>query len=199
VVSFTYTGLSSYTTPVLLHAALVEDGVDGNTNVLRKLLWEPQGRIINDQWVTDQTRTENIDFNMNINVSDPDKLYLIVFVQDKDSKRILQTIISKAPSKVGVIVGLPDDPNSAILNGLQIYPNPASLQINVRSEVVLPREYAWKIIDQRGVIVSEGTLKRDLQESQQLDVSRLANGIYFLSIQSSDRAILYKKIAIMNQ
>jgi hypothetical protein len=42
-------------------------------------------------------------------------------------------------------------------------------------------------------------LKRDLRQPQSIDISRIPNGIYFLRVQTSQRAVFYKKIAVMNR
>jgi hypothetical protein len=82
---------------------------------------------------------------------------------------------------------------------LEVYPNPASTTMNLRLENVLPTDYQWKVVDQRGVVVLEGKLNRDLRTPQQVDISRIANGIYFLQIQTGSRSLMYKKIAVMNE
>ena len=97
-----------------------------------------------------------------------------------------------------MIVELPDDPTAAEIYGIKIYPNPASKEINLQLDNTLLQQYSWKLIDQRGVTVLQGGLNRDLREPQQIDISGIANGIYFMAIQTSDRSILYKKIAVLN-
>jgi PKD repeat protein len=199
-VDYTYIDtVSTLTNPVMLHAALVETGVNGNTNVLRKLLLQPEGRVITRIWTEGQTESITINYPIDIPIVDPDNLYIITFVQDKNTKRILQSTITKAPSKEGTVaVGLPDDPAVAALHGLSVYPNPASHSFYFGLGQRLTADYTWRVIDQRGVTVLEGDLNRDLSEPQQVDVSKLANGIYFVAIQTSNRSVMYKKLAIVN-
>ena len=59
--------------------------------------------------------------------------------------------------------------------------------------------YTYSIVDQRGVTVLKGTMDRNQDIDQEVDVSALANGIYFVAIGSSEKAMVYKKIAIMNR
>jgi hypothetical protein len=199
-VDFEYKGTTPYADPVILHLALVENGVGGHSNVLRELLWNPQGKIITTSWTTGQVQNEVFDYATYTRIFNKDSLYLIAFVQNKNTKEVLQTVISKVKgSKEGVIVGLPDDPTTAAIQGLDIYPNPASLNLNFGHDEVLPYNYEWKVIDQRGVTVLNGALNRDLRTPQQVDVSRIANGIYFLQIQVGNRSVMYRKIAIMNE
>ena len=199
-VDLAYTGTVAYPNPVLLHAALVEDGIGGNNrNVLRKFIWGPQGkRLEGPVAVGNQFNDIAINFDMNAIVTNPSNLYLIVFVQDKVTKRVLQSRIVKAPSKESVIVGV-EDPNVSVLRDLNVYPNPASKVIKFSLDKILSHQYSWRIIDQRGVTVADGSLNTDLRDPQEVDISNLANGIYFLAIQTGDRAVLYRKIAIMNR
>jgi hypothetical protein len=198
-IDFEYIGQSEFTSPVLLHAALVEGTVGDNTNVLRKLIWGPAGKLVTDTWSVGEVSSQAVNFMMNAHIWKPNDLYVIAFVQDKNTKRILQTVIVKAPLKDDVVVGLPEDPSVAAIHGLEVYPNPASTTMNLRLENVLPTDYQWKVVDQRGVVVLEGKLNRDLRTPQQVDISRIANGIYFLQIQTGSRSLMYKKIAVMNE
>jgi hypothetical protein len=134
-------------------------------------------------------------------VTDGDSLAIIAWVQEKNTTRILQAVEVKITDtkQSQTPVGLPDDPVVADVRNITIYPNPASQRINIRLEDKLRRDYHWKIIDQRGVVVLDGGLNRDLTTPQEVDISRIANGIYFMAIQYKDRAVLYKKIAVMNR
>ncbi|HEY3404802.1 MAG TPA: PKD-like domain-containing protein [Ohtaekwangia sp.] len=194
--------------PVILHAALVETGLPGNPygnkNSLRKLLFGPEGWVIDAQLnagvLFDSIRS-NMNFPIDVPVVDGNKLSIIAFVQEKKTTRILQSVQVPipGPKQSQAPVGLPDDPIVSEISKVSIYPNPASQNINVYLEEKLKHDYHWKIIDQRGVVVLDGELQRDLTNAQQVDISTIANGIYFMAIQYGDRAVLYKKIAVMNR
>jgi hypothetical protein len=56
------------------------------------------------------------------------------------------------------------------------------------------------MIDQRGVTVLSGKLNQDFSSGpQQIDVSGIANGIYFMAIQTGDQSVVHRKIAVMNR
>ena len=182
----------------MFQAILVEDNV-GNTNmnVVRKFLWGPQGQQVDGGVLPNSTTDFAVDYDMNITVSNSDNLYVIAFVQDKNTKRILQSVIVKAPSLPGVIVGIPEDPKANSLRDLIVYPNPSFGVLKLKMDEVLPYDYTWNIIDQRGVTVQEGGVNRDLRTPQEIDVSLLPAGIYFMQIQTDHKALFYKKIAII--
>jgi hypothetical protein len=103
------------------------------------------------------------------------------------------------PKKFGrTTVGIADNPFGAEISNIQVYPNPASKQVNFAIENVLTRDYSYKIIDQRGVTVLDGKLNRDLSTPQVVEIDALSNGIYFVQIRTGDKSVVYKKLAVMN-
>ena len=200
-VSFTYVdSMRNLTTPVIMHAALVETDISGNKNVLRKLLWESGGRTETRTWVEGDNLMVPINYALDVPVTDGNNLYLIVFVQDKLTDHILQTAITKVPSKVGLTpVGIVDNPFDAEIRDIHVYPNPASKHISFALENPLTRNYTYRIIDQRGVTILEGELNHDLSVPQQVELNVLSNGIYFVQFRAKEKVILYKKIAVMNR
>ncbi len=211
LITYTYIdSLKPLTTPVTLHAALIERGINGNGNVVRKLLLQSEGRTVNRTWDVNQsnpTEVADIPYALDVPVTNPDNLYIVAFVQDNSgpasatSRRILQSVIVKASRKVGpVITGIEDNPIIAELKGLNIYPNPASQIVKLNSDINFKRNYTWKLIDQRGVTVLSGDLKKDFSDGEQrIGVGHLANGIYIMVIQTGEKSAVHKKIAIMNR
>ncbi len=209
-VTFTYIdSIKTYTTPVSLHVGLLERGVpnsgtvNGTVNVVRKLLLTGAGKTLTRTWAYGESETVNISYVLDVPITNTDSLYLLAFVQDQllDSKRLLQSAIIKTEPKNGItVVGLPDDPISGEIRELTVYPNPASQHFNISSEANLSRKYTWQLIDQRGVTVLSGDLYQDFSHgAQKVEVGELANGIYFLAIQTGEKSIVHKKIAIMNK
>jgi hypothetical protein len=209
-----YTYIDSRTTldvPVTFHAALIERGVNGNGNVVRKLLLSSVGKTIDRVWdVNSSMPYEDIavDYALDVPIVNPDNLYILAFVQDNSgansvtARRILQSVIVGAPRKVGpVITGIEEDDQAvAELKGLIIYPNPASQIVKLHSDHNFTRDYRWSLIDQRGVTVISGTIQRDFSGGDQhIPVGNLPNGLYIMAIQTSDKSVVHKKIAVMNR
>ena len=210
-VRYTYIdSLNTLDIPVTFHAALIERGVNGNGNVVRKLLLRSEGSTIERMWDASAStpyEDASIDYTIDVPIVNPDNLYILAFVQDNSLpgsptvRRILQSVIVKAPRKVGpVITGVEDNPTVAELRGLVVYPNPASQFVNLHSDINFKRDYTWKLIDQRGALVMSGDLQRDFSNGdQQINVGDLSNGMYIMTIQTGDKSVVHKKIAIMNR
>jgi hypothetical protein len=186
--------------PIIFQVALVEDNINGNRNVLRKFLLQSEGMTVNRSWIATDVQTIDIDYPIDVPVVNPNNLYLVAFVQDKTTRRILQSRIFKAPVKVGITpVGIEDDPTTAEIRNISVYPNPASQRLNFFLENELTGNYGWHIVDQRGVTVLEGELNKDLSSPQQVSIGDIANGIYFVRFTRGDKTIVYRKIAVMNR
>lgn len=189
-----------------MQAALVEAGIAGNGPVVRKLLLNSEGKTVTRTWINGDEEEVIVNYTMDVPVVNPDSLTVVAFIQDNvigqfRSNKVLQARVVKSNRKKGtLIVGIDDNPVTGELSELSIYPNPASNKLNILSPVNLIRQYRWKMIDQRGIEVMDGDLQQDFSVGpQQIDVSPLANGIYFMSIQTGEKSIIYRKIAIMNR
>lgn len=73
---------------------------------------------------------------------------------------------------------------------LMIYPNPSAGIFMI--ETFSPNKQLVKIVDTRGKVV----YRKDIRDSEHLDVSSLSDGIYYLTI-NTDKSILNKKIIII--
>jgi hypothetical protein len=199
-IEFVYVdSVTSLRSPVTFHAALIETDLNGNKNVLRKLLLQSEGFTVNRAWQYMDKQTIDINYTMDVQVSDPSKLYLVVFAQDFNTRRIHQATMVKAPNKVGVPpVGIEDDPITAEIWNISVFPNPASKEVKFYLENTLTHDFRWEIVDQRGVTVRDGELNRDLSTPQEVAIHDLANGIYFVRFRLADKTMVYRKLAIMN-
>ena len=75
--------------------------------------------------------------------------------------------------------------NDATSFDFQIYPNPASTELTILSDV--PTEF--RIVDMQGTVIKTGII----QQSAYIDISFLANGIYFILTQNGQAAKFIKQ------
>ena len=84
------------------------------------------------------------------------------------------------PSQKGILIK-PRSSNEQELN-CKIYPNPAHDYINIRSEDQ-NIQVRFQIVNSSGHIVNNGLIN---ESTEQIDISQLTNGIYFLNIATVD-------------
>jgi hypothetical protein len=192
--------LNALNSSVIVHAALIEANVGTNRNVVRRLLPAADGIFVNQTWtLATDTVVVPINYTVDVPISDPTQLYLVAFVEGKEDKVIYQSVKFKVSKKNGrQIVGLPQEIIAAEIRDLNVYPNPASMVVNFQLDNKLTHDYQWEIIDQRGVTVLSGDLNRNLTAPQQVDISRLANEIYLVKIQTPNGKPMYRKLAVLN-
>ncbi|MEK6783094.1 MAG: PKD-like domain-containing protein [Bacteroidota bacterium] len=216
-VQLTITARQDFTTPLIAHVTLVEDNVGGNRNVLRKLLFGGDGETITNTWVAGQSLVKlRSDVEIDVPVANSDNLRLVAFVQDKNDipkvplgesastpfKEIYQSVNIKAPRKTGSpVVGIVDkDPAPpTTLNGIRIFPNPANGSFNFELPEGSASGFTWKLADQRGVVLQKGDFDDAFNNRMQVDISGVANGVYFVIIAGPGKSIVYQKLVIMNR
>ena len=208
---------NSFTDPVTVQLALVDELThvyyDGSTPtdsrlVVRKLILGNEGIPIDIDWTSGTSQSIPFEQIIDVPITDGGNQYLVAFVQDKlqlqnghtKPRYIHQSVVSPAIQRKGVKpVGLEDDPIAAEIRDIQIYPNPANNILKFRLKNKLTRDYTWRMIDQRGITVLNGDVNQFFEEPQEIDISQLANGIYFIQIGIGDTSLIYRKIAVMNR
>lgn len=76
------------------------------------------------------------------------------------------------------------------MSSFEMYPNPAEDYLQLRYDVA---EYSWIIRDAMGKTVKSGTASNG-QQTQNIDLSSMAKGIYFIRIDSKEESILRKVV-----
>jgi hypothetical protein len=177
----------------------VENNLSGNVNVLRKMLMGSEGTTINTPWSFGTTITVPVKSIIDVPVGSANpNLWLVAFVQDRNTKRIHQAIFDSLAAKTQTTIVGVEDPVLSGAQAIQIFPNPASRQLNFTSEYRLKEGYTYSIVDQRGITLQRGELKEDIFTPQQVELDNLANGVYFVIISRGGRALVHRKVAVMN-
>jgi hypothetical protein len=202
-VDFTFVDTTAvFSSQIILNIGLIESDVSGNRNVVRKFLSGTDGTLVNQAsavltpGITTFNLTKRIGIDVPIGTA---PLHLIAWIQDRNSKRIHQAKIVTASAKVPQQVVGVEDPVLSSAKEIQIFPNPASRQLNFMAEHKLMQGYMYSIVDQRGVTLINGELREDIFTPQQVVLNNLMNGIYFVIISRGGRALVHRKIAVMNR
>ncbi len=198
----TLRSVNDHTDPLLINIALVETNVGGNLNVMRKLLYGPDGLTLTNAWTAGQPATiDRGAVEINVPVLNPALLKMVAFVQNKNTREIYQAVTIDAPNKRGaVIVGVQDDqPVEASLNDIKLYPNPASQSVYMQLPGELPVGTMWKMADQRGVVVREGDFSNLADGVREVEIGSLPNGVYLVIFTTPAGKAEYKKLVVLNR
>ncbi|MBX2946931.1 MAG: PKD domain-containing protein [Cyclobacteriaceae bacterium] len=208
LLSFEYIGTGTFNSPVTFQLALVDSivgtGPNANIHVLRKLLLGTEGLTVSTAWSTGTSQSVPVKSIIDVPVANGNNLWLVAFVQDRTTKRIHQSyVVRSLPKTTSTVVGLGDDPVLAQIRDIIVFPNPASKNVNFALEngfnqLAKAEGYTWSIVDQRGIIVQRGELQEDLTYPQEVAIDRLANGMYIIIFNKSDRIVTQRKLAVMN-
>lgn len=77
--------------------------------------------------------------------------------------------------------------------GANIYPNPASISINIDLLRLPERSYRIRIYNEMGQLVQEAPMQRD---GLKIDVSKLGAGLYLITVESGNQIYTRQKIMI---
>jgi hypothetical protein len=187
--------------PLLVNVALVERSVGNSKNVLRKLLFGPDGFTINNPWTAGQsTFVDRGAIDINVPVVNGQNLKLVAFVQDKNSREIYQSFVLDMLPKQGELPVGVNEPlaNQPLLKDIQLYPNPAKGSFYLSVPDGLTNEYSWKVSDQRGVVLKQGGFGNAVTSDLEIGVGELPNGIYFVVLMGPHNTIEYRKLVVLN-
>ena len=203
----TVTRKASFTgaTTLLLYVALVENNVVVKSktgqfrNVLRKQLLGGDG--VTRIWTANQPfiKESFIDIPLlDCKINNPKNLWLIAYVQDKNTKEIYQSAIIQSPEvKCFPVTGIEEAGLNETLE-VYIYPNPANRIVKFEFNQQVSEEFEFKIFDQRGVEVLGERLNSRSGKFDDIDVSKLSNGVYQVVVTGSNNIKIYKKLVVLN-
>ena len=201
---------------LVAQVALIENNVKEDKygsrtyqNVLRKLLFgsdptKRDGVNISSNYFNKAGITRTIEQTVDIDtyISNGNNLMLVGFVLDNLTGENYRSVVITAPKKVSKkmdpITGMDD--TSPEHHQLKMYPNPVA---NGKLYLSVPKEFLtagnWKIADQRGVFVEKGDFESTVEGTKAIDVSQLANGVYFVWISVEGKTPIYRKLVIINR
>ncbi|MGM0408268.1 MAG: PKD domain-containing protein, partial [Bacteroidota bacterium] len=198
VVSSTLKAIESIpNTNVISHVAIIEktvvDGAETYSNVLRTMLPDAAGTLIEKDWNIGDSAKVYQTWDIPEGVYQ-DSLIAVVFVQDKDTKEVYQTAYTEELSTITAIGDL-------FLHGNEIdyliYPNPASEQIMIKLTQTLNYDLSVQIYNNTGVLVNSGVIQKGA-DYLEMNVENFPIGVYYVKITDNVSNVMIKKIIINN-
>jgi len=172
----------SYTNNLQLYLVVIESDVtayrgdNGDThfrNVVLDMLPSPAGKLIGNNWVLGQTRSQYYTWDYKPYIEDVEDLGIIAFVQDRETDQILQAASGHLNSQTGIVK------NGSDAFALSLYPNPASKLVNVNLGEQAMKEGRLEISDLSGRVVMEAEVTPGYSVYQ-LQLATLPQGIYMI-------------------
>ena len=149
--------------------------------------------------VTSLTAGSPINLNVTVpmagtNVEQMGDLKVVIFVQDNDTKEVLQSAwLDVLPNSVADL-----DANG---NGISnVYPNPASDNVTMEYTVAESQPVTWTMTNTLGEVVRTGVNQSANQGANQVSVETadLANGVYFMNLTTNE-GVFTQRIVISHQ
>jgi hypothetical protein len=176
-----------------LFVAAIEKNVGQNGFVVRKFLPDAGGRPIPLPLQKDQlVEMANQKWLVDIDGVNLNNLAVVAFIQDLDTKEVLQAAIDMDPNAPTAFTGVEE----SFERMSSVFPNPADHEVTIRlSENVLERT-PLRIYDQLGKVVNEAWFEKG-ENTKTIDTSIHAGGVYLIQVETS-KGILTRKVMILH-
>ncbi|MGV6829184.1 MAG: T9SS type A sorting domain-containing protein [Flavobacteriales bacterium] len=155
-------------------------GGNGETyfeHVMMKMLPDASGTNVDFVAGTTTTISESFDMS-STNVEEMDDLALVVFIQDVNTREVLQSAFARNEN-LGV--------NDSNLSSVSMYPNPSNGTLNIKTE----QELEVTIFD----VLGKKVFTNAVLSNETFDISHLNNGIYLVKL-SSETSSTTKKLIV---
>lgn len=190
---------STNATPIeyLAHIAVVEKNIlavpnenlsKSYINVLKRMLPNPAGTSLIDTWEKGNNKTvyQNWAYS-NTDVYNKDSLAAIVFIQDKETKKILQAqLLGLGIAQTSLPTNIETTDYESKTGKFTVYPNPSSSVFYIY--YTLSDTNYWELFDVTGRKLLFGIL--DNTSKSEIDVSKLNNGVYHLKIANTIKKLV---------
>jgi hypothetical protein len=147
------------------------------------------GKLIDVNWQEGTTNIQTYSWNYKPYVEDIEDLAIVAFIQERNTKKILQASVEYKDLKVGN-----PDPFSERCN-LYVYPNPANRLIYVNLGYRTEDKGRIELFDIHGKIVHEEIISPGYKVIQ-LDIDHILEGLYLIRWIESGQVKGVNKIVI---
>lgn len=182
---------------ISLFIAVIEKTVGTEGFVVRKILPNASGTEIKLPLLIGDKITVSPQPWEVINPVDPQQLAVVAFVQDIETRDVLQATLLQNPGNLPTIITGLEKPFAAIADAISFYPNPVDQEFTVQLPTVLKENTPIKLTDQLGKIIHDTAIPAG-QNSKTLSTRDLAGGVYLLQIESGKGNIVRKKVMVVH-
>ena len=162
-------------------------------SVLKKLLPDAGGTNFSHAWTSGETENISESWEMS-NIYNNEKVKVVVFVQDKATKEILQATTDDTTS---VQTGIYPMDNENMELSLKLYPNPSSGKTYLLFSKPLQENYSLGIFNNLGALIESKVLRNGVQFNI-LDTENYQNGMYFIRIMKGNKTVGIKQLSVIH-
>ncbi|MBX2898647.1 MAG: Ig-like domain-containing protein [Cyclobacteriaceae bacterium] len=179
----------------ILHAVIIERQVGTNNFVVRKMLPNAAGRLL--QVPLNAPVTETYSWYPENNNYQRDEIGIVAFIQDQITKEVYQAAELLFP-------GVSNIPNPSIITSIQdlaehitIYPNPANESFEIELPNRATERLAINLIDPVGRATQQLYFEKG-EQTKTVSTQHLAQGIYIVQIGSGNTGVVRKKVLVVH-
>lgn len=181
---------------IALRVAIIEKTVNSGSleysNVLRKMLPNAGGTIINSSWSSNDTRTDAFSWTVPAEI-DIDNIAAIVFLQDEFTGEVYQVATDDSTFlQTGIFE--PKATNASLQ--YMLYPNPAKESVHILFTNILEQECRLDLINSTGQLISSNNILPGTK-LHEVTLENLRSGIYFIRISTNKGIVSTKKLLIL--
>ncbi len=160
-------------------------------NVLRSFIPSASGEALSKNWDADESQQFTLSYNIDDFVN-AEALSVIAFIQDENTKEILQTVTTDTTSVSTALDQLFSDSNGL---DILIYPNPAQQQVNILLSETANTNGELHVVNQQGSLVDviDVTLGSRIVK---LNTDNYSEGVYFINYINNNERLIKKLIII---
>lgn len=178
--------------------AIAEQSVANQVYVLRKFLPSAAGTPLTSLSATDPAQEINVSYDMRHVTRLPDGSFapfaVIVFVQNLETKDVLQTIMRQdGTASPNIVTGV----ETTYDKYLSIYPNPADELVNIILPSGVMKDTPLKLFDTFGRQVYDGVVKTG-EHVKAVDTKGLPSGVYLIQV-SAPEGLVQKKVMVVHE
>ncbi len=180
-----------------LYVGIVEKQLGSLEYVMRKMLPSASGTPLTLPIAKDAIIPFTLDPWEVKNVTSVQELAIIAFVQDEETKDVLQSSIfdknNPLPNLPTTITGVELSQQESI----SIFPNPANNEFRIQLPLEAPHQIILKLVDQVGRVVHESSIAQGAS-SKTVGTHELAGGVYILQVDSGKGDVIRKKLMVVH-
>lgn len=178
--------------------AIAEQSVANQIYVLRKFLPTAAGTPLTALSAADPAQEINVSYDMRqvTRLSDGSfaPFAVIVFVQNLETKDVLQTIMRQdGTASPNIVTGI-ETPYDQYLG---IYPNPADAVVNIMLPAAVAKDTPLKLFDSFGRQVYGDVFQRG-DRMKTVDTKRLSSGVYLIQVAAPE-GLVQKKVMVVHE